>query len=337
MMKVAVFGCGYWAHFQVGAWQAQGAEVVALWNRTRSRADDFAKKWNIPRVFDTPEEVFAWGEFDIADIITDVGAHESLTVMAAKHHKAVICQKPMAYTLESCERMVKACEDAGVWYAVHENFRYQPPTEQFIKAVRSGVIGKVLHAQLNMRSPDIDIINKQEALRTMPQMVLRDMGPHIFDVARAAFGEMRSLYAVPVYSYRDQGIEVSDAAICTLVTEDNCVVSCHLVHQWNDRFMAQGVKGRIVLDHDNVLHIEVEGKTQTIDTKTWSKLDYIPDDDWNLHGGHTMHAIPRCLDDLMQAFEKGEPAPTGGADNFKTMQLVFAAIESFATNKTIEL
>ncbi|HML48823.1 MAG TPA: Gfo/Idh/MocA family oxidoreductase [Clostridia bacterium] len=148
MLKIAVFGCGYWAAFQVAAWQAQGARVVALWNRTKARAEAFAQRWNIPRVFDSAEALMAWGEFDIADIIADVGAHEALTLLAAQYRKPVICQKPMGSTLESCEKMAQACREAGVWFAVHENFRYQPPTQRFIEAVRSGAIGRPIEYAL---------------------------------------------------------------------------------------------------------------------------------------------------------------------------------------------
>ena len=104
-MRVAVFGCGYWAAFQVAGWQALGVEAAAVWNRTESRAHTFAERFHIPRVFSTPEEVFQWGEFDIADIIADAPAHEMLTLLAAEYGKPVICQKPMALTLEACRRM----------------------------------------------------------------------------------------------------------------------------------------------------------------------------------------------------------------------------------------
>jgi len=70
-------------------------------------------------VFDTPEQTFAAGDFDIADIIADVGAHEPLVLMAAQHKKDVICQKPMASDYPSCQRMVESCRKADVWYAVH--------------------------------------------------------------------------------------------------------------------------------------------------------------------------------------------------------------------------
>lgn len=337
MLKIAVFGCGYWAAFQVAAWQNLGAQVVCVWNRTHERAISFAQKWGIPKVFKEAEEAFQWGEFDIADIITDVGAHESLTLMAAAYHKPVICQKPMAYTWDACKNMVSACKKAGVWFAVHENFRYQPPTQAFIKAVRSGAIGKILYAQLNMRSPDLGIIEKQPALGVMPHMVLRDIGPHAFDVARAAFGEIKSIYAQPIYSYRKQGIEVPDAALCLLTADSGAMIECNLVHEWNDRFAAYGENGKIVLTHDNILHIETPTESKTIDTRNWQRLSYIPEEDWNLHGGHIMHGIPNCLNSLMECYCAGREAETSGSDNLKTIQIVFSAIESFENGKVIAI
>ena len=334
-MRVAVFGTGYWAAFQVGAWQALGADVVAVWNRTAHRAQEFAARFGIPHVFDMPEEVFSWGQFDVADIIADVGAHRPLVELAARSGKAVICQKPMAATLEDCRAMVAACEQAGVWNAVHENFRYQPPTVAFNNALGSGVIGKPLRAHISMRSPDLAIMEKQPALTTMPHMVLRDMGPHIFDVARCFFGEMRSIFALPIHSYPQYS--VPDAALCTLHAESGAVLHCDLVHDWNDRFFAEGTLGTLRLDHENILHTTTRKGTVSVDTKTWQPLLYIPVDDWHLHGGHVFASIPACLADLMRAWEAGQPAPTSGADNLKTMELVFAAIQSFDTGNNIDI
>ena len=57
-LKFAIFGCGFWSQFQLGAWtEVDGAECVALYNRTRSKADKLAERFNIPRVYDTAEEL----------------------------------------------------------------------------------------------------------------------------------------------------------------------------------------------------------------------------------------------------------------------------------------
>ena len=42
--RVAVFGAGYWAQFQIPAWQALGIEVTAIWNRSRGKAEAAARK-----------------------------------------------------------------------------------------------------------------------------------------------------------------------------------------------------------------------------------------------------------------------------------------------------
>ncbi len=336
-MKVAILGCGYWASFQVEGWKSLGVEVVACYNRTTQKAVSFAKKHDIPMVFNTPEELFSWGQFDLADIITEVMAHEELTLMAAKYKKDVICQKPMSFSLSACEKMVKTCKDNGIFFAVHENFRYQYPSKAFIDAVKTADIGDILFGEINMRSPDLEILKKQPALATMPHMALRDIGPHAFDILRCAFGEISSVYAVPVYSYKKEGIDVADTAICNFKAVSGAVISCNLKHDWNDRFIAVGTKGKVVLDNDNILHVTTLGKTVSTDTKMWQKLSYIPDEDWFLHGPHIMSAIPLCLEDLKNSYEEKRECQISGEDNLKTMKLVFAAIDSFDTGKVIDL
>lgn len=325
-LRVAVFGTGYWAQFQIAGWQTVGVDVVALWNRTRERAQRTAERFGIAQVFDTPEQVFEGAQFDIADIIADVDAHEPLVALAARYHKDVICQKPMAFTLEACHRMVETCRQAGVWYAVHENFRYQPQFAPVKAALDGGELGKPLHAHIQLRSPDRTILVKQPALAVMDHMALRDMGPHIFDVARYLFGEFRSVYSRPVVSYGDIGIQ--DTALSLLETSAGMPVLCTLAHRFHYKVFVQCERGALTLDGDNVLRMEQDDGTRVVDTRTWPVLDYIPADDWAIHGGHVFTAIPRCLQALRDCYLQGQPAETSGEDNLRTMALVFAAIRS---------
>lgn len=334
-LRVAVLGCGYWSGFQIPAWQSLGVQVVGCWNRTRTRADAAAAKWGIPRVFNTPEELFAWGQFDIADIIADVDAHESLTLMAAAHHKDVICQKPMSATLESCERMVRTCRQAGVWYAVHENFRWQPPLSAVSRVLDEGTLGRILRAHVALKSPDRDIMTKQPALTRMDHMALRDMGPHIFDVVRRWFGEARALYSLPVSSYAD--IPVQDTAMTLLDMAGGFPVQADLCHRWEYRMFAEGEDGTLLLDRDNVLHIHDAAGRRSVDTKTWQYLPYIPQDDWAVHGGHVFASIPACLRELKESYMAGRPSATSGQDNLESVRLVFAAIRSWDENRSVKI
>jgi len=75
-LKFAVLGCGFWSKFQIGAWtEIEGAELVAVYNRTRSKAEKIAEYFKVHRVYDNAEELFKKEKPDFVDSITDVDTH----------------------------------------------------------------------------------------------------------------------------------------------------------------------------------------------------------------------------------------------------------------------
>ena len=334
-MKVAVFGTGYWAQFQIAAWQSIGVQVVALWNRTKEKAEAAAARFGIPFVGVTPQEVFEKADFDLADIVTDAEAHEALVLLSARYKKPVICQKPLALSGASCDRMVAACEKAGVWFAVHENFRYQIPLRRLKELVEEGLIGRPVRAQLQLKSPDRDIISRQPALITMDSMVLRDMGPHLFDVARSLFGEAESIYARTLCAYPDIGAQ--DTAHCLLVMKSGLLLSCDLIHTFYHKAFIEGEKGSLLLDRNNRIQLITPEGTKNLPVPEAEPLPYIPSEDLSIHGSHIFNAIPLCLTALKKAFCANEPAETSGRDNRESMRLVFAAIRSNKEGRVVPL
>lgn len=76
-LRFALFGCGYWSQFQLGAWkELDGVECVALYNRTKSHADALAKRFGIAKTYDDPDTLLQNEELDFIDIVTDVDTHE---------------------------------------------------------------------------------------------------------------------------------------------------------------------------------------------------------------------------------------------------------------------
>src|SRR5687768_8326513 len=123
-LRFAVIGTGFWANYQIPAWkELDGIELVALYNRTKSKAEALAQKFNVPRVYDEVQELLDKEQLDFVDIITDVDTHASFTQMAAKKNIAVICQKPMAPKLEIATQMLNVCNERNVPLFIHENWR----------------------------------------------------------------------------------------------------------------------------------------------------------------------------------------------------------------------
>ena len=141
-LKFAVFGTGWWSHFQIPAWfEVGGVELVALYNRTVSKAEKMAERFDVPRVYGDPEELLQKEELDFIDIITEVQAHAPLVYLAAKYKVPVICQKPMGPDYGTCQKMVQTCQEAGVPFLIHENLRWHTPIRAVKRIIGEGQIG----------------------------------------------------------------------------------------------------------------------------------------------------------------------------------------------------
>ena len=192
--RFAFFGAGYFARIQMSAWkELQGAECVALYNRTRAKGEAFAREFGIPKVYDDPEELLRRESVDFVDLCTNPFSLPDFVRMMAAHKMPVISQKPMAPSVAIGEELVGACRQAGIRYLIHENWRWQRPIRQLKQALDSGVIGAPFRARITMVSGFPVFVN-EPTLNDLENFILTDMGTHLLDIARFFFGEPRSVY-----------------------------------------------------------------------------------------------------------------------------------------------
>ncbi|HKS38819.1 MAG TPA: Gfo/Idh/MocA family oxidoreductase, partial [Verrucomicrobiae bacterium] len=193
-LRFAVFGAGFWSHYQLAAWKGlKGVECVAIYNRTLAKAEALAAKFHVPSVYDDAEELLRKELPDFIDVITDVDSHRRFVHLAARHRVPVICQKPMAPSLAEAERMVKVCRQARVPFFIHENWRWQTPIRQLKKILSEGKIGTPFRARIEMIS-GFPVFRNQPFLKELGQFIVTDLGSHTLDVARFLFGEAENLY-----------------------------------------------------------------------------------------------------------------------------------------------
>src|SRR5262245_52129601 len=114
-VRFAAVGAGFWARYQLSAWrEIPDVTCVALCDRNRSKAEALARQLEIPAVYDDADEMLRREKPHFVDIITTEDSHAPLVRLAASHRVNVICQKPMAPTLELAHEMVRVCEEAQV-------------------------------------------------------------------------------------------------------------------------------------------------------------------------------------------------------------------------------
>jgi len=337
-LKFAVFGCGFWAKFQIGAWsEIPGVELVALYNRTLSKAADLAKQFNVPRVYDDAEALLGNESLDFVEIITDVDTHAHFTELAVKHGiRNIICQKPMAPGFEVAKHMVTLCREAGVNFYIHENYRWQAPIRRLREILNSGIIGTPFKARVSFLS-GFPVFDNQPFLAELRNFIITDMGSHILDVTRYLFGEVKTLWCQT--RSVNPGIKGEDLAVVSMEMKNGMPVYTEMSYASiveHDSFstvfiLVEGNKGSVYLGPGFEIRTTTRGKSFSEIVKfpsyPWADPDYIV----NHESG-----IPLSRNILADMLKQGRAENTG-ADNFETVRLVWASYKSASTGKLIDM
>jgi len=118
-------------------------QLVAVASREMDKARAFAKEWNIPRVFGSYEALLADPDIDVIYNSLPNGLHAEWTIKAAQAGKHVLCEKPIAVTVEQVDAIAAAAQKAGVVVAEAFMYRHHLQTLKVQELVESGAIGKL--------------------------------------------------------------------------------------------------------------------------------------------------------------------------------------------------
>lgn len=337
-VKIAVFGCGFWSKFQIGGWlELSDVEIVALYNRTLSRAEERAKEFNISYYYDDAEKLLQkHPEVEVVDIITDIDTHEKFVTLAAKYKKHVICQKPMAPDFNAARRMIETTEKAGVRYYVHENYRWQPQFRRIKEIMDAGTIGKPFRCQ-SFWLTAFPVFDTQPFLAQLERFALTDQGSHQFDVLRFFFGEVESLYCItqqvnPKIKGEDVAstlFKMKNGITCIQEISFSSVLQREVFPQ--TLLLIEGSEGSIRLDPDMVVHTTTRKGTVT-EVVPLKKYKWQTDRLTN-----EPPAIVACNENILNDLLGKGKAETTGKDNMKTVELVFTCYESAKRNTVITL
>jgi D-apiose dehydrogenase len=333
-LHFAIIGTGFWANYQIAAWkEIEGVELVAVCNRTRTRAEEIAKKFSVPKVYDKVDELLKNELLDFVDIITDIGTHAPFTMMAAEKGINVICQKPMAPSLDIAKEMLDTCKKNKVQLFVHENFRWQAPIRAVKETLNSGVIGKPFKATVAFCSA-FPVYDNQPLLAETEHFILTDIGSHVLDICRFLFGEAQSLYCLTQrVNKKIKGEDVANVMM-QMKSGLHCFVQMSYASILEKEsfpqtlILIEGENGSIHLSND--FEIKITSRKRTTSAFVQPKMYSWIDPDYAV----VHSSIVDCNKDILNGL-KGGSCETTGEDNFKTAQLVWASYESAAAKKII--
>ena len=135
------------------AWNEAGASVSGVWSHSQTRTLTFAERYGL-----TATSTFGdlCGGANLIDICTPTDSHREYAVQAASAGCQVVCEKPIALTLEDGAVMIRACQAAGVHLFVAQVARFYPEYQAAQRILASGEIGdlRVLRLKSVSAPPD---------------------------------------------------------------------------------------------------------------------------------------------------------------------------------------
>jgi predicted dehydrogenase len=316
-LRVALVGCGMISLYHLRAWQAAGAEIVAVCDLDREKAETRAAEFGVARVYTDAEAMFDDGGFDAVDIAASVGAHASVARMAADHGVHIMCQKPLTETVAEAEALI---DDVGerVRFLVHENYRFRPHYMTVRRWIAEGRIGRVRHAAISCRGSGLCpregripfLIERQPYLTGFRRNLVFETMIHHLDVLRCLCGPLRVVAAR--LGRLAEGLPGEDTAAILLegpdgffATADGCLVAPGYPELHGDRLEVIGTEGTIVMDLNRVFQVGSEEEALEVDL---------------------VGRYQECFDTVMAAFTHnltaGAPFETDRIDNLETLRLM---------------
>ncbi|MCI5910512.1 MAG: Gfo/Idh/MocA family oxidoreductase [Oscillospiraceae bacterium] len=151
-LKWAVLGTGVIANEMAQALEKMGTSLYAVGNRTHQKALDFAKKYNIEKVYDSIDDMFYDENTDIIYITSPHNTHYQFMKKALENGKNIFVEKSITLNSRELDEMIKLAESKGLIIAEAMTIWHMPVYKKLWKIVKSGELGKVQIITMNFGS-----------------------------------------------------------------------------------------------------------------------------------------------------------------------------------------
>lgn len=192
-LKIAIVGCGDIARFvAIGCLLNRKITAVACMDTDRTKAEAFGRRFRTGRVFDDYDQMLARAGADAVYLAVPHYLHRAMIEKAVSRGLPVLCEKPIATTVDDALSVCRLSEETGVKVGINYQYRYDSACYRLVRAAEAGALGKVLYGRCNVpwrRTMDYFAGAPWHADKTKSGGgTLITQASHIIDIALAALG-----------------------------------------------------------------------------------------------------------------------------------------------------
>lgn len=197
--KIGIIGAGFIVeHCHLVAYQKAGFTVYGITSQQHHHSHRLAESFAINNIYPAWQQMVCDPQIDIIDIA--VPPHVQLEIVRficgenspASHIKGILCQKPLAMSLEEGREIVRLSQQSGIPIAVNSNMRYDPSIRALKTILDHQLIGEAVIATIDMRA----IPDWQAFLQQYKKLELYAMAIHHIDAFRFLFGNPQKITAI---------------------------------------------------------------------------------------------------------------------------------------------
>ncbi|MEO8456391.1 MAG: Gfo/Idh/MocA family oxidoreductase [Chloroflexota bacterium] len=329
------------AHAQ-GIARTPGATLVAAASPNPDHVGAFCKQWGAVHAFSDYREMLASDEIDAVTVACPNDLHAEVTIAAAKAGKHVLVDKPLAVTLEECDRMIEACKAAGVVLLYGENLCFAPKYVRAKQLADEGALGDVYYVrQLECHyGPHADWFWDVER---SGGGVLMDMGCHSIAFCRWVFGNaaiesVSAEAATFVHGEKTRGDDHSTVVMRFVASDKHPKGGIGIAeNSWaraggfDDRAEIYGTQGLTIAD------ITRGGSLQTFSAKGYGyaaeKSPWTRGWTWTTFEESWNYGFPQEIAHFVDCIENGTQPMLTGEDGRETLLVICAAYLSARTGR----
>lgn len=343
MFRIGIIGCGKIAQVRHIPEYAENpyAELAGFYDLNTQRAAELAAQYD-GKAYESAEAMLADPAIDAVSVCVANHAHAPITIAALKAGKHVLCEKPMATTLEECEEMVRTAHEAGKFLMIGHNQRLAKAHAVAKELIDQGMIGRIITFRTTFGHGGPETWSVDPGKNTWffdknkaAMGAMADLGIHKTDLIQFLTGQhvVRTTARVVTLDKKDasgQLIGVDDNAICIYEmsggTMGTMTASWTYYGAEDNSTILYGEKGimRIYDDPAHSIVVKLADGTEKV-----YDVEQIQTNDNQTKSG--------VIDLWMNCLETNTPPEISGEEALYAMRAVFASLESAKAGTTVDI
>lgn len=306
--------------------QIDSVELIGVADDDSMRGQTVAAQ-NKTQYFHTYEDLLE-AKPDGVIICTENNRHRQFVEMAAAWGINVLCEKPIATTIEDAHAIVEACEKAGVLLMTAFPMRFSPPLLELKTRLDHGDFGDVYCFNATNQG---ELPTKHRAWFVDPELAgggaIMDHTVHLVDIMRWFTGsEVKTVYARSNQIFHTEEVQVETGALEMLTFENNVFATIDASWSRPQYWPTWGGLGFELVTQRGAIVVDAFRQNLNMYRHEWQRSNW-------LYWGSDMNQA--MVSDFTSAIRENRPPRVTGIDGLRAVEATLAAYESVRTGKTV--